>query len=402
MSRDSSGTYSLPAGNPVVVGTTILDTWANSTLNDVATALSDSLSRSGKGGMTAQLVVVDGSAAVPAVSFSGAPTTGIFRGSSGNLVVSTNGQTHSTFRDSGALTVGGNASNLAANLSLNANLDGNGSSTAGYGFDHTGSVQSNITVECAGYRNELNTAAASYTLPTYTHYRAQNGTLGAGSAITTEIGFHASALNYGATVYGFLGTVGSGSNRWNFYASGTAPNYLAGDLRLGNTSAALSSSVLTVQSYGTDNAAAFYITGNNSTTRNVVWFGTSANGASGAVTLNGLSIALVNVSDYRRKENVVDLSGAEERLAALRPVEFSWKDINYTPRVKGFLAHEFAEVYPTAVTGEKDAVDENGAPKYQMMSDAVVIPDLVAAVQKLVMRVAELEATIATLQASRP
>ena len=55
--RDSSGTYSLPAGNPVVSGTIIETAWANPTMSDIASALTDSLSRSGKGGMTAALAM---------------------------------------------------------------------------------------------------------------------------------------------------------------------------------------------------------------------------------------------------------------------------------------------------------------------------------------------------------
>ena len=39
MSRNGSGTYSLPAGNPVVTATTITSTWANTTLSDIANAL---------------------------------------------------------------------------------------------------------------------------------------------------------------------------------------------------------------------------------------------------------------------------------------------------------------------------------------------------------------------------
>ena len=39
MSRNGSGTYTLPVGNPVVSGTTITSAWANSTLTDIATAL---------------------------------------------------------------------------------------------------------------------------------------------------------------------------------------------------------------------------------------------------------------------------------------------------------------------------------------------------------------------------
>jgi len=46
--RDGSGNYSLPSGNPVTSGTTISSTWANNTLSDIATALSDSLTKSGE------------------------------------------------------------------------------------------------------------------------------------------------------------------------------------------------------------------------------------------------------------------------------------------------------------------------------------------------------------------
>ena len=48
MSRNGSGTYTLPAGNPVVTGTTISSTWANNTLTDIATALTGSLSADGQ------------------------------------------------------------------------------------------------------------------------------------------------------------------------------------------------------------------------------------------------------------------------------------------------------------------------------------------------------------------
>lgn len=48
MARNGSGTYNLPAGNPVVTGTTISSTWANNTLSDMATALTGSLSSDGQ------------------------------------------------------------------------------------------------------------------------------------------------------------------------------------------------------------------------------------------------------------------------------------------------------------------------------------------------------------------
>jgi hypothetical protein len=55
MSRNGSGTYTLPAGNPVVTGTTIASTWANNTLSDIATALTGSLASDGQTAMTGNL-----------------------------------------------------------------------------------------------------------------------------------------------------------------------------------------------------------------------------------------------------------------------------------------------------------------------------------------------------------
>jgi hypothetical protein len=55
MSRNGSGTYSLPAGNPVVTGTTISSTWANNTMNDLAAALTDSVAADGQTPMTGNL-----------------------------------------------------------------------------------------------------------------------------------------------------------------------------------------------------------------------------------------------------------------------------------------------------------------------------------------------------------
>ena len=48
MARNGSGTYVLPAGNPVVTGTTISSTWANTTLTDIANALTASLTNDGQ------------------------------------------------------------------------------------------------------------------------------------------------------------------------------------------------------------------------------------------------------------------------------------------------------------------------------------------------------------------
>lgn len=55
MSRNGNGTYNLPVGNPVVSGTTISSAWANSTLNDIATALTGSVASDGQTPMSGTL-----------------------------------------------------------------------------------------------------------------------------------------------------------------------------------------------------------------------------------------------------------------------------------------------------------------------------------------------------------
>lgn len=77
MSRNGSGTYSLPAGNPVVPATTISTTWANTTLTDIATALTGSVAADGQTPMSGNLVMgnnkvtglADGTGATDAVTF---------------------------------------------------------------------------------------------------------------------------------------------------------------------------------------------------------------------------------------------------------------------------------------------------------------------------------------------
>lgn len=85
MPRNAAGTYSLPAGNPVVTGTTISSVWANTTLSDIGSALTDSLSRSGDGGMTAPLELDSGTIGAPGLTWSVETTSGLYRAAAGDF-----------------------------------------------------------------------------------------------------------------------------------------------------------------------------------------------------------------------------------------------------------------------------------------------------------------------------
>lgn len=101
MPRNSSGVYSLPAGNPVVTATTIAITWANSTLSDLAAEVTNSLDRAGRGSMTAPLLLADGSDTNPGIAFNAEAGTGFARDSAGVLGVSILGVNVGSFQADG-------------------------------------------------------------------------------------------------------------------------------------------------------------------------------------------------------------------------------------------------------------------------------------------------------------
>jgi hypothetical protein len=103
-------------------------------------------------------------------------------------------------------------------------------------------------------------------------------------------------------------------------------------------------------------------------------------------------------SDYRLKTNdrPLDPSGvATNRVAAMRPVLYELIENNQT--YEGFIAHEIAEVVPTAVVGAKDALNADGTPQIQRVDYMRLVPVMVAAIQELTKRVEALEAQVAAL-----
>jgi hypothetical protein len=84
-SRNSSGAYSLPTGNPVVSGTTITSTWANNTLSDLGVEVTNSLDRNGRGAMVAPLKLSDGTSSAPALTFANELSAGLYRAGTNDI-----------------------------------------------------------------------------------------------------------------------------------------------------------------------------------------------------------------------------------------------------------------------------------------------------------------------------
>ena len=114
----------------------------------------------------------------------------------------------------------------------------------------------------------------------------------------------------------------------------------------------------------------------------------------GTISVTTSSTSYNTSSDYRLKENVAPMTGALAKVAQLKPVTYTWKATGETSQ--GFIAHELQAVVPDCVTGEKDAVDEEGNPVHQGIDTSFLVATLTSAIQELK---AELDATKAEVQA---
>ena len=152
--------------------------------------------------------------------------------------------------------------------------------------------------------------------------------------------------------------------------------------------------------WGTSNGIHMEQGGPQSGTHKAIRFTTSHYGGERGyigVTLGGTSYN--SSSDYRQKQDVVDLTGAIDRVKSFKPRRFKWKD-DPTYTVDGFLAHEAQTVVPESVVGEKDDVDENDNPKYQVIDQSKLVPLLTASIKELIAKVENLETKVSTLEGS--
>ena len=139
----------------------------------------------------------------------------------------------------------------------------------------------------------------------------------------------------------------------------------------------------------------------NSTTRKVLETYTSDGTARGNISLNGSNgvTAFNTSSDYRLKENIVNITDGITSVKKLTPKRFSWKNSSASELYEGFLAHEVAESVPNskAVDGDKDAVID-GNPVYQGMDYSRLVPILTAALKEAITKIETLETKVATLE----
>jgi hypothetical protein len=126
-------------------------------------------------------------------------------------------------------------------------------------------------------------------------------------------------------------------------------------------------------------------------------FRNNSNTEVGSISATQSATSYNTSSDYRLKENVVEMDGAIDRVKLLQPKRFNFIA---TPEdtVDGFLAHEVSDIVPEAIHGVKDEVDEDGNAVYQGIDQSKLVPLLTKAIQEQQVLIEQLQAEVALLK----
>lgn len=125
----------------------------------------------------------------------------------------------------------GSAPSAGISLLIDNKITG---SAYSFGSQTTSTILSDVS-NAYIYSSQPSTQAATFTTNIISFIAAQ-GTVGAGSTIASQYGFYINSNFTGAVNnYGFYGGIdaSAGTTRYNLYMSGTADNYLAGNLGIG-------------------------------------------------------------------------------------------------------------------------------------------------------------------------
>ena len=190
----------------------------------------------------------------------------------------------------------------------------------------------------------------------------------------------------GALVFGTANTERARiDSSGNFLVNTTAT--VGGASRIGVLFAGNATNGINIQDSTTTSGSAF------------IGFSNSSGTTIGSVTRNGTTNAVLynTTSDYRLKEQVQPIENGLAKVLALRPVTWVWKDCEGA-KGEGFIAHEVQELIPSAVSGEKDAVNEDGSIKAQGMDASYLVATLTAAIQEQQALITQLTKRITALE----
>jgi hypothetical protein len=99
-------------------------------------------------------------------------------------------------------------------------------------------------------------------------------------------------------------------------------------------------------------------------------------------TISATSTTISAISDIRYKENVRDLDAGLDKIMALKPRLYDWKEGKGAniKNARGFIAQEFEQVFPDLIDEWRDPAPEGEEPYKSVRQD--LIPVLVKAIQE--------------------
>ena len=190
-----------------------------------------------------------------------------------------------------------------------------------------------------------------------------------------------------------------GKHIWRTAPSGTAGNPVtftdvmtldaSGNLLVGATTSGVANGGIHLLPAGFGAGIPFIGTGGNTSSDSqfsMAVYSTSASQYQFYVGYGGTvfarSIVISALSDQRLKENIVDLDVGLDKIMALKPRKFDWKEGKGTNKknVRGFIAQELEQVFPDLIDEWADPAPEGEAPYKSVRQD--LIPVLVKAIQE--------------------
>jgi hypothetical protein len=280
--------------------------------------------------------------------------------------------------NSGSLVLQTNSGTTALTIDTSQNV-GIGTTSPARKLDISGASAAGSSIEIGNTNTQSSTIAAINTTGTTYSYA------GVGGSTTWYYGNKTVAL--GTDSANPIQFVTNASERMRIDSSGNV---------LINRNSAISSA-WKVQIDCTAGASTALVLNATTTSATEVQYLRNPNGIVGSIVTNGSGTSYVTTSDYRLKDNILPMTGALATVQALKPVTYKWKQDGSDGQ--GFIAHELAEVVPDCVSGEKDAVDEDGNIKPQGIDTSFLVATLTAAIQEQQTIINDLKARIETLEA---
>lgn len=212
MARDSSGIYTLPLP-PVSADEIISSAWMNATLNDLATAITESVPVDGSAPITGQTKIADGSNAAPGLAFNAESSTGLRRPEANTIAVIIGGIEKLRVKGSnlivGSTVDGGERLQVSGNTKLTGNLHATGTLTIdGTSVQH-GDIDARGNVGADGYVQGVLGVLSD-----------GNITSSAGNLVSSVGNVYAGSNLMGQRVLVNAGTLGEPSINFNGYGAG--------------------------------------------------------------------------------------------------------------------------------------------------------------------------------------